>query len=258
MQTYDTNLYKTLTAIGFSANEAGVYLALLELGKGTVSQITRKAGINRTTGYEILNTLASKDLVTISGRSTKQTFSAEAPERIQRLLEKQIQKNQDQLAAAKDLIPQLKSVHSTVDRPKVRFYEGKDGLVEVYEDTLTSHEPIRAYASVEDTQHTLPHYFPTYYKRRTKKGIKIRAIFPKTPEAIALSKHNAEEIRETALVPASKYNFSPEINVYDDKVMIASWKEQLGIIIESKEIAEAMKTIYELAWAEAKRLEKQA
>jgi len=39
--------------------------------------------------------------------------------------------------------------------------------------------------------------------------------------------------------------------------MIASWCEKLGIIIESSEIADAMKKIYELAWAEAKRLEKE-
>ena len=39
--------------------------------------------------------------------------------------------------------------------------------------------------------------------------------------------------------------------------MIASWREQLGITIESAEIADAMKKIFELAWAEAKRLEKE-
>ena len=32
-------------------------------------------------------------------------------------------------------------------------------------------------------------------------------------------------------------------------------REKLGIIIESSEIADAMKKIYELAWAEAKRLD---
>lgn len=37
--------------------------------------------------------------------------------------------------------------------------------------------------------------------------------------------------------------------------MIASWREKLGVIIESAEIADAMKKIYELAWAEAKRLD---
>ena len=37
--------------------------------------------------------------------------------------------------------------------------------------------------------------------------------------------------------------------------MIASWRGKLGIIIESAEIADAMKKIFELAWAEAKRLD---
>ena len=36
--------------------------------------------------------------------------------------------------------------------------------------------------------------------------------------------------------------------------MITSWREKLGIIIESIEIADAMKKIYSLAWEEAKRL----
>ena len=38
--------------------------------------------------------------------------------------------------------------------------------------------------------------------------------------------------------------------------MIASWREQLGITIESAEIAEAMKKIFELAWEQAKTLDK--
>ena len=54
-------------------------------------------------------------------------------------------------------------------------------------------------------------------------------------------------------MPEDKYYFSPEINIYDNKVMIASWREQLGIIIESEEISDAMKKAFELAWAEAKR-----
>ena len=37
----------------------------------------------------------------------------------------------------------------------------------------------------------------------------------------------------------------------------AEMREKLGIIIESAEIADAMKKIYELAWAEAKRLDKE-
>jgi hypothetical protein len=138
------------------------------------------------------------------------------------------------------------------------FYEGADGLERVYEDTLSSTEMILAYANVEDTEGTLPNYFPNYYKRRAAKGIPIRAIFPADPAAFERASLDGEEARETAIVPANEYFFSPEINIYDDKIMIASWREKLGIIIQSKEIAEAMKSIYKLAWAEAKRVDVRA
>ena len=99
-------------------------------------------------------------------------------------------------------------------------------------------------------------YFPKYYKRRTQKGIHIRAILSSNEAGRDRASKDKEEYRDTALIPADKYNFIPEIDIYDNKVMIASWREKLGIIIESQEIADAMKIIYELAWAEAKRLEK--
>lgn len=250
-------LEQALINIGLSEKEAGVYISLLELGRGTVSQISRRANINRTTGYDILDSLSAKGLVSISGKEPKQEYSAESPENLSRFITEDIKKKHDALKRTETLIPELKSIHNVTDRPRVRFYEGTEGLVEVYEDTLTSHEPIRAYATVDDMHAALPNYFPKYYKRRAVAGISIRAITPKTPVGIERRAQDKEEAREMAFVPADKYYFSPEINIYDNKVMIASWREKLGIIIESSEIADAMKKIYELAWAEAKRLEKE-
>ncbi len=248
-------LNSALISIGFSEKEANVYTALLELGKATVSQIARKAKINRTTGYDILDNLINKGLVSISGKEPKQEYVAESPDKIKQLLEKELKKGESYLSQAENIIPQLKSIHNVSERPKVRFYEGKEGLIEVYEDTLNSHEPIRAYANVDDMHKALPGYFPKYYERRTNAGISIRAIIPMNEAGIERASRDKEEARESALVPVDKYYFSPEINIYDNKVMIASWREKLGIIIESQEIADAMKTIFELAWAEAKRLD---
>jgi len=251
------NLEQSLIEIGLAKKEAGVYIALLLLGHGTVSQISRRANINRTTGYDILDSLSTKGLVSISGKEPKQEYSAESPENLNKFINQDIKTKNEALRKTEEIIPELKSIHNIKDRPKVFFYEGREGLEKVYEDTLTSTEPIRAYANVEHMNAGLPGYFPAYFKRRAKKGIFIRGIGPKTEENIELAKRNIEEKRETALVPRNKYNFVPEINIYDNKVMIASWHEQLGIIIESTEIADAMKVIYELAWAEAKRLDKE-
>lgn len=255
MDNENLDLKKTLGFIGFSEKEVAVYLALLELGKGTVTQISRKAGINRPTGYHVLNSLALKELVKISGKEPKQEYVAESPDQIEKILNRKIETEKKFLEEARKIIPELKSIHNVADRPKVLFYEGKEGLEKVYEDTLSSHEEILAYASVEDIQPTLPHYFPGYYKRRAKKGIRIRAIFPESVDARERASLDEEEIRTSLIVPSDKYGFHPEINIYDNKVMIASWREKLGIIIESSEIADAMKKIYELAWAEAKRLD---
>lgn len=257
MSMKDTNeqLKIALQTFGFSEKETTVYVALLQLGKGTVTQISRKAGINRTTGYDILSSLANKGLVTISGKEPKSEFAAEPPEMIITYLRKVAEQTAEHIKKAEGLIPELTMLHAKQNRPKIRFYEGTEGLEQVYEDTLTSSEPIRAYASVDDVHNALPNYFPEYYKRRAKKGISIRAIFPQTEASTELATHNTEEKREVAFIPREKYDFSPEINIYDNKIMIASWREKLGVIIESAEIADAMKKIYELAWAEAKRLD---
>ena len=242
-------------SIEFPERQADVYLALLQLGKGTVSEIARKAGINRTTGYDILDNLIEKGLVSISGKEPKQEYVAESPERLRAFLKKESQKAALRERLADELIPELRSVHNVYGKPKVMFYEGTEGMERVYEDTLTSHETIRAYANVEDMHAALPNYFSRYYKRRADKGIAIRAILPGNISGQERASHDVEEMRETAVVPEDTYFFSPEINIYDDKIMIASWREKLGIIIQSKEIADAMKSIYELAWAEAKRVD---
>jgi sugar-specific transcriptional regulator TrmB len=257
MSNENLRFKKSLEFIGFSEKEVLVYLALLELGKGTVTQISRKAGINRPTGYHVLASLQIKELVKVSGKEPKQEYIAESPDQIEKMLTKKIEDDQSYINEAKKIIPELKSIHNVADRPKVLFYEGKEGLEKVYEDTLTSHEEILAYASVEDVSMALPNYFPLYFKRRAKKGIPIRAIFPESPEALELSNFDQEEMRRSVIVPRSQYDFHPEINIYDNKIMIASWREKLGIIIESAEIANAMKAVFELSWAEATRLDKE-
>lgn len=256
MKKTNQNLKASLLEIGFSDKEANVYLSLLELGRGTVSSIAREAGIQRTTCYNILDSLVSKKLAKISGKEPKQEYIALSPDKIIDLLKDKATRYKEQLKKAEKLSPQLKSLHNIENRPQIKFYEGKEGLIEVYEDTLTSKETIRAYATVDDMHNTLPNYFPKYYKRRAGKGISIRAIIPKTAIGIERSKHDKKEKRTTVFIDPGKYYFSPEINIYDNKVMIASWREKLGIIIESAEIADAMKKIYELAWKGAKSIKK--
>lgn len=249
-------LPEKLVSSGLSKRESAVYLATLQLGRGTVAQISRKAGINRTTGYDVLDSLSHEGLVRISGKEPKQEYVAESPSNILKLLERRLEENKKQIELAREFVPTLESIHRVEKRAEVRFYEGVEGLKQVYEDTLTSSEPIVAYAAYEDMHATLGDYFPSYYERRAGKGISIRGIVPKTPASSERVARNKDEARDIAVIPKELFDITPDIEIYDNKMMIASWRDKLGIIIESEEIAHAMKKVFELAFAEAKRIEK--
>jgi HTH-type transcriptional regulator, sugar sensing transcriptional regulator len=246
---------KELLEIGFSRKESNVYLALLELGPSTASQISRKAGINRTTSYDILESLAYGGLVNPIGEAKIKKYSAENPSKVLKFLENKINKFRDQHEKAKQLLPQLLSIYNIKEKPKVRFYEGNEGMKEAFEDTLNAKGEILAYAVGEDMFKALSEkYFKSYFKKRVLRGIKVRVIAPDTPESKAVSANDQKEMRESLLVPKDKFYFSIEMNIYNNKIMIASWKEKFAIIVESEEISSAQKKIFELSWEGAKIL----
>lgn len=246
-----------LESLGFSDKESAVYIALLALDRATVSQISRKANVNRTTTYVILDSLISKGLISMSGKEPKQEYYAEPPETLTSYLEREAETSRLAAEKSKEFVNELKTVQKSATRPQIRFYEGVEGMKFIFEDSLKAKgDDIIAFASIEDQHSVVKGFFPTYYERRAKRKLFMRAIFPKTPGGEERASKNSEEYRDSVFVPPDTYGFHPAINVYDNKVMIASWREKLGIIIESAEIADAMKKIFELSWLGAKSLEK--
>lgn len=253
-------MIEQLTKLGLSRKEAAVYLATLELGEPAgVSTISKKAGINRTTAYDILEVLVKKGIVVSNnGKNSNRFFRAQPPEQLVEYLKEENLRLTKMIDEAKNILPELKSHHRALSgRPKIYFYEGEEGLIRVYEETLKSTENIRCFASVETKQGTIPWYFPMYYKRRTARNIFVRALFPDSPKDRERHLNDKNEMRESRLLPKSKLDFTPEINFFDNKIMIADWKEKLGIIIESKEIANVFKQTFELAWEAAEKYHKE-
>ena len=244
---------KKLLDFGLSEKEAKVYISLLELGTSLVTDVAKKSGINRSTAYVILESLAKHGLVSITERKNIRLYTPAPPER---LVEEKSRRAVELVGIAKSILPELKSFFSgSGPKPKIQFFEGTEGIKSAYEDTLTSSEQIRAFASIESMHATLPGFFPDYYHRRAAKRIPIKAIFPDTPEARTRVAKNKEEMRETRLVPVDTFSFTPEINVYDNKIIFMSLKERFALVIESEELADALKKVFELAWLGAKEYE---
>lgn len=244
------NLLKQLK---FSEKEEKIYLALLELCDAKAQDISKKSDINRTTVYDVLESLMKKGLISKFKRGSSTIYNALDPKKLLNYLdrekEEKIKKIDKQKEIVNSLLPQLISLQNiNTSKPKVQLFEGEKGMREAYEDTLNTKNMILAYANVETMHKGLPNFFPEYYKRRVKKKIYIKAILPKNKLSIERARRNQEEMRAARFLPDDKMSFSPEINLYNNKMLIASWNEKMAVLIESKELVDLQKMIFELLW----------
>ncbi len=247
-------LLNELEKFGFTTKEAKIYLTLLELGTVTVSSIAKKSSINRSTSYVILDKLSKNGLVSISEKSGIKLYTAVSPDRLISIAEDSIKKYSELAQVAKKIQPELKSLYVGIGpKPKFQFFEGAEGLRTAYDDSLTSTETIRSFASVKNIHELILGYFPDYYQRRLLKKIKTRTIFPDTLHAKSRIRRDNEELRKSVLVSSKKYGFTPEINIYDNKVVFMSLIEKFAVIIESAEIADSLKKIFELSWSKVNK-----
>jgi len=232
-----------LEQLGLKDKKADVYLAALELGSATVIEISKKASIKRTTCYDILMDLIKMGLVSETSKGKKRLFIGEDPEKILGDLE-----NKEKLLSG--ILPQLKAVYNIKGvKPKIRFYEGKEGLREVYADTLKYSGEIAAFASEDVVRALGREWADDYLKKRVKKNIRVRVILPKTEYVSKIVEEDRELLRTSKLIDPQKYPFSIEINIYGHKkVALMSSREEMGIIIEGDEVYKTMKLIFELLW----------
>ncbi len=222
------------------------------MGTIRASSLARACDLPRNTVRGILDALVGRGFVFKTRSRNTQYYGLESKENLLRAFHQQKELIEQELERKIIAVEQFGEIldrnHLNRSLPKVTFYDGYQGIKRVYEDTLTSKTGLRSWASFDSNIETLPKYFKTYYSRRAKRNIKMKSIHPATPLARAHQKLDAKELRESVLVPATQYNWRPEIQVYENKVNIVSWDEKLGIIIESSEIASAFKAIFDLCY----------
>lgn len=242
-----------LKNIGLNGKEIAVYTSLLKSNNLPVSLIAKKSKIKRTTCYKIINDLIGKGFLSSYKKGSITYLIAEKPESIIKLLEGKQRKieNQKRLLSKNIEVFELDKNEQS-KRPLVKFFEGTSGLKQAYESTLKSKENIRAYANIEEMHKGLPDFFPEYYQRRKNAKIFINTICPDNKKSLERHLKDKREFREIRFIDVKKYNFIPEMNVYEDKVLFASWSEKIAVVIESKEIANLHKKIFDALWDKLK------
>jgi HTH-type transcriptional regulator, sugar sensing transcriptional regulator len=249
-------MLEELKKIGLSENEAKVYLALLELGNSAVQEISKKAGVKRPTTYVQLELLMKMGLVTSfdkesnKGSPPKTFFRAEDPEYLKKIVEREKRSAVERERELGDILPELgKLFISAGERPRVRFFEGVEGLKAMQDEFLkTKDKEIEAIASLDDVMKIFPKHPEEYAPRRVQKGIRSKLIYTSSKGPFLKDLDNLM-LRESRFVSSRDFQFTCDITIYGDKVALAALRERpFGIIIESNEIANSLRSIFYLAW----------
>jgi len=241
-----TNLTTILQNLGLNEKEAKVYLACLELGSATVQEVSDKAGVKRTSVYNFLEDMKVRGFITEVKHGKRILLIAEDPQTL-------LKKADEQKRQLEEMLPEFLSIYNLPgEKPKVKFYQGVEGLKRVYEDTLEEGSPIYLISDYEQMFEALDsEWMWDYAKRRTEKGIKAFSIAKEGARAQEVKVNDVEQLRETRFV--KEVDFETEINIYGNKVALLSFRRPYaGVIIEDRTIAQTLKSMWKIVWNQAK------
>ena len=234
-----------LKQIGLTDKEAGVYLALLELGTATVHPIATKAGIKRPTTYLILEQLQQKGMVSVVPRATKALFTAESPEKILT----DINKKQELI---KRFLPNMLALYNEKkEKPQIQLFEGREGVREVYRKIYSANS-VYFFGTVKEAEKYDPEALYAFVDRAAKMNFSVRDLLTHSAEDIAYAKKaRLEKNYEIKFLPEG-WNFLTDNAIFGDNVVFFSFHPQIfAVVICSKEIALAIRTLFEFSWQAA-------
>lgn len=235
---------ETLAKFGIHGKQARFYLAALELGEAPVHQVAQKAGISRTTAYDVLAKLLHEGLVTQVQKAGRYHVIAEDPARLLHVLD-------DRRRTVEEVLPELRSIFNvSIVKPRIRFYEGLDGIKTVLYDTLTCQsKSLLGILSMGDLLEVPGRKeMEDYIARRIATGISLKVLRSREKDVGDIWPTRAADLRELGYVPAGLV-FTMTTYIYDQKVsFISSRRENFGMIIESEEFARMHENLFRILW----------
>ncbi|MDP2684286.1 MAG: helix-turn-helix domain-containing protein [bacterium] len=239
---------ESLEKYGLSPKESKVYLACLELGNSTVQVIAKKAELPRSTTYSVLESLIKQKLVFPLRDHKIMTYYAEDPQKLMNISE-------ESTRSIKASLPELKTLFRSSEkgRPKIKYYEGLNGVKEMYDDIIRT-KGLKEYLifAPEDSWMQMDvNWISNFKKRRAAAKIKTRTILNDSPLARQAQKDAGKFYAETKILTDknASNDFNAGVYIFRDKIILIDYtKNLIAVEIQSKNIADTQRLMFESLW----------
>ena len=240
------NIKHIFKHFGLDEKEAAIYVASLELGTASAQEIAKKAGIQRTYFYDLSAPLIDRGLLRQVKRGSKRLFAATDPKILLEMQEGYVRE-------IRGVLPQLNAIYNTSgEKPAIFYYEGTNGINQINDDSLRYEGELIGFTTPRFVSIKNQEISREFIKRRQELNKRARIIGQLSPEIKQLKERDAEELRETRILPSDMFSSEVEIGVYGNKLFVINYKKLFGFIVEDNDFADTFRKIFNIVWNSGK------
>lgn len=238
----DETLLKVLEKIGFNEKEARVYLALLELGQGTATEIAQRAGLKRAIVYHVVERLKKTGYVSDLPAGKVKRFSASDPSKV-------LQNVRIAMDDLKFMLPIMRALQDKGRiKPRIEFFEGKEAIISVYR-MYEKGKDVRYLTSLKRLYEFIPEEIEAWVARY-KSGV-TKAIAKHFVTDTTQDQEWAKKVRplgqQVRFLPKGM-EMEMDFAIVDDMLGITSFDPLFIVVIYSEKITRSAAKLFDLAW----------
>lgn len=242
--------------LGFQPKEQQVFLSLVEHGKQSATELSRRVKIPRATLYSLLDSLLQRGVISREQKRGSRLFLASNLESLKRLVETEREQLKLKEQAASELFSLLAPVMKVAGYapPKIQVYEGKKSIENMLYDNL----PLWRESYFKFGDNTLwgyqdPTFVESYLKWhhfmwQSMSGREKIRLFSNRANIEGELKHRIPN-REVRALPASAH-FSSSIWIYGEYIVMGMTRQEPHYAVQLKDpiFASNLRTFFELLW----------
>lgn len=256
-----TTLRHYLAKLGLAPELADIYVALHSHGAQTISQLARNARLDRIKIYRLLDELKASGLIEIEVRYKRNIIRAAPISNLQLLIAKKEQELSDLKKSYPRIVAEFTQRQLGSHAARVQFYEGADGLKQMlWKQTKSRGENLSILHG--NMQHaTNLAFFERWTKKCNEMGVRFRSVVDEhfiEGQATWYAMHRNEKLArwEGRHISSEHFPITYSTAIYDDTVLQYAWNDErtFGIEIESPDIAQMQRQLFELLWEKGQPL----
>lgn len=235
------NVPQALQTIGLKEKETAIYLACLELGQEGVARIARKANVKRPTAYLVLESLQKRGLIHSVTKGPRTLYGAEEPTKLLGIIAEKDR-------ALRTILPYLEAINNRrEEKPRIRFYEGRAGVLRIYEEIYAAKE-IHLWGSIDVMPKDFSGALESFIASQRKEKPKVFDLLTDTPADREYARRVARSGYEVRFFPKELY-VATDSALFDNKLAFMAFSpEPHGVIIGGEDMAKSFRSLWELAW----------